>query len=389
MNVALIHNQYQQPGGEDQVFALEGQLLEKNGHRICRYIVHNDDVSKLGTWELAGKTMWNSASYRKLRELFRYERPAIVHVHNTLPLISPSVYYAAKAESIPVVQTLHNFRLLCANALFFRDNHVCEDCLGETPPWPGVLHACYRDSRAASGVVAAMLTYHRLRKTYHKKVDIYIALTEFAKRKFIKGGLPEDRIVVKPNFLDPDPGMGKGRGGYALFVGRLSKEKGVSTMLSAWRSLKGRLTLKIVGDGPLAPQVERAIGKVSGVEWLGRLPREGVLVLMKDARVLVLPSVCYENFPNTLVEAFATGLPVVASNLGSMASLVDHERTGLHIKAGDPKDFAAKIEWVLTHPSDMACMRKEARAEFEAKYTAEQNYRQLMEVYEKAALHSR
>ena len=383
MRIALVHNYYQQPGGEDQVFAAEGRLLEERGHHVYRHTVHNDEVSQYGKAALAKVTFWNSASYERLRAVFRRERTQVVHVHNTLPLVSPAVYYAAKAEGAAVVQTLHNYRLLCPAATFLRDGGVCEDCLGRTP-WPGVVHACYRDSRAASGVLASMLTYHRARGTWAEMVDVYVALTEFAKEKFAQGGLPEAKTVVKPNFLDATAVMPGTPKDYALFVGRLSEEKGLSVLLSAWRRLGARLPLKIVGDGPLAGEVEGAAKEVPGIEWLGRQPSERVLGLMKSARMLVFPSIWYEGFPMTLVEAFAAGLPVVASRLGSMASLIEHGRTGLHFEPGDPAALEAQVAWALEHPTELEHMRRAARAEFDAKYTAEANYPQLMRVYDKA-----
>jgi glycosyltransferase involved in cell wall biosynthesis len=382
--VLLLHNSYQQPGGEDQVFTAEGDLLEAHGHRVLRYTLHNDRVTKMGRHDLVKATVWNRVVYQELRVLIRRERPQVAHFHNTFPLISPAAYYAARAEGVPVIQTLHNYRLLCSNALFYRQERVCEDCLGKAIPWPGVLHACYRGSRAASGATVAMLTAHRALGTWKRAVDVYIVLSEFARRKFVQGGLPAQKIAVKPNFIDPDPGAGEGGGGFFLFVGRLSQEKGVPTLLRAWERLGNKATLKIVGDGPLAPKVAETAERYKKVEWLGRQPKDRVLVLMKDALALVSPSVCYENFPMVLAEAYAVGLPVIASDLGSMSSLVDHRRTGLHFRPDDSKDLAAKVQWAVSRPEESRRMRSEARAEFETKYTAQRNYRLLMEIYRTA-----
>jgi glycosyltransferase involved in cell wall biosynthesis len=248
-----------------------------------------------------------------------------------------------------------------------------------------VLHACYRGSRPASGAVTAMLTAHRLLRTYTRMVDVYIALTEFARGKFVQGGLPAEKILVKPNFLHPDPRLGEGKGGYALFVGRLSVEKGVDDLLEAWKMLGDRMPLKVVGDGPMADMVVQVAGRLKNVEYLGRQPREQVLALMKRAEVLIFPSVCYENFPLVVAEAFAVGLPIIASELGSLASLVDPGRTGLLFRPGNANALAAKVKWASTHLDELASMRGEARGEFEAKYTAERNYEALKEIYETAA----
>lgn len=382
MKILVVHNRYQQPGGEDQVFVAETALLEARGHRVLRYTTHNDRVAGMNRLALAKDTLWNSSIYRELRALMRRERPNVAHFHNTFPLVSPAGYHAARAEGVPVIQTLHNYRLLCPNAQLFRDGGVCEDCLGKAVPWPGVVHECYRGSRTASGSVAAMLTAHRALRTWTEKVDAYVALTEFARRKFIEGGLPAEKIVVKPNFVRPDPGSGEGRGGYALFVGRLSPEKGIVTLLAAWKRLGGRVPLKIVGDGPLADKVVKAANGRSRVEWLGYRSAAEVHALMKEAAALVFPSEWYETFGRVAAEAFAAGTPVIAANIGAVAEIVEHGRTGLRFSPGDPEDLAAQVGWILTHPAERTRMRRKARAEFEARYTAERNYRMLMEIYE-------
>jgi glycosyltransferase involved in cell wall biosynthesis len=384
MRVLLLHNRYQLPGGEDQVFAAEGELLEAHGHRVSRYTAHNDQVAGMSRYALVRATVWNQAVYRELRALIRSERPQVAHFHNTLPLISPAAYYAAQAEGVPVVQTLHNYRLLCPNALFFRDGRVCEDCLGKSFPWPGVAHACYRESRPASGTVATMLSTHRALGTWKGAVNLYVALTEFARQKFVEGGLPSERIVVKPNFIHPDPGMGQGSGDYVLYVGRLSKEKGLDTLLAAREQFGMDVPLKLVGDGPLAPQVAEAARRKQ-LEWLGQLPKDQVLELMKEAKALIFPSVWYEGFPMVIAEAYAVGLPVIASDLGSMSSLIDHRRTGLRFRPGDSGELAAQVRWAITHPELLDVMRQTARARFESEYAAERNYRLLLEIYERAA----
>lgn len=382
--VLLVHNYYQQPGGEDQAFAAEAALLEDHGHRVLRYTTHNERIADISTLALVAATLWNRASARALQDLVRRERPKVVHFHNTFPLVSPAAYAAAYAEGVAVVQTLHNYRLLCPNALFFRGGQVCEDCLRKSIPWPGVLHACYRGSRAASGTVAAMLILHRALGTWVKRVDRYIALTEFSKSKFVAGGLPADKIAVKPNFLEPDPGMKPDKGDFFLFVGRLDGNKGVETLLGAWKEGRLAAPLHVVGDGALATRVVRAAAEHPQIRYLGRLDRSAVLQEMHAAYALVIPSLLYENFPVAIVEAFACGLPVIASRLGAMAEIVEDRRTGLLFTAGDPQDLAAKIRWAWAHPAAMARMGKQARDEYERKYTGARNYEQLMVIYEQA-----
>jgi glycosyltransferase involved in cell wall biosynthesis len=382
MKILLVHNSYQQPGGEDQVFAQEADLLLSHGHEVVLYQASNDQVTGTPPLVLLGKTIWNGRMYKALRNLMQQERPDIVHVHNAFPIISPAVYHAAKDEQIPVIKTLHNYRMLCPSATLFRDGHVCEECLGKHIPYPGVIHNCYRGSRTATSAVAAMLAVHHLKDTWTQAVDAYIALTSFARNKFIEGSFPAEKIFVKPNYLQNDPGPGDGKGQFALFVGRLAPEKGIQTLLSAWRQLGSELPLQIAGNGLLAPEVEQASREIPGVSWLKWLPRAEILQRMKDASVLILPSEWYEGFPMIIAEAFAVGLPVIASNLGSMASIVDHHRTGLHFEAGNPEALVEAVRWVHTHPSETALMRLQARREYEQKYTADVNYAQLLGIYE-------
>jgi glycosyltransferase involved in cell wall biosynthesis len=389
MRVLVVHNSYQHPGGEDAVVAAETRLLMTHGDTVIEYRRHNDelqDQSKLRAILAGTDTIWSSASHRALRDLLVREKPDVAHIHNMFPLISPSAYYACADAGVPVVQTLHNYRLLCPAATFFRDSRVCESCLGLSVPWPGVVHGCYRNSRAATSAVSGMLTVHRALRTWKKKVDVYIALSEFARNKFIEGGLPPERIVVKHNFVYPDPEPKDGEGQYALYVGRLSEEKGVRVLLSAWSKLALSVPLRIAGDGPLHEEVVSEIARrqLEQVDFLGRVPPEDIFRWTHDARFLVFPSVCFENFPLAIAEAFACGLPVIASRLGAMAEIVADGKAGLHFTAGDSSDLAAKVDWAWTHPEEMRAMGQAARAEYEAKYTAERNYQQLMNIYGRA-----
>lgn len=384
MKILIAHNYYQQAGGEDHCVTAEVAMLQDRGHEVIRYSLHNDAVDSMNRIQVGLRTIWSRAGHHDIQALIRAHRPDVVHFNNTFPLISPAAYYAARAERVPVVQTLHNFRLLCPNALFFRDGKVCEDCLGKAIPWPGVLHKCYRGSRAASATVAAMLTTHRALGTWRNAVDAYIALTEFGRRKFVEGGLPADKVVVKPNFVYPDPGVGAGTGRYAVFVGRLSEEKGIDTLLTAWKSLGATIPLKIVGNGPLAGAVAQAATPDSGIEWLGSRPPEEVYPLIGQATFLVLTSQCYENFPRVVIEAFAKGTPVIVSDLGAMAHVVDPGRTGMRFEPGNAADLAAKVRQLLAAPLDLERMRQAVRQEYETKYTASSNYDTLMAIYEQA-----
>ena len=383
MKILSVHNSYQKPGGEDQVFAQEAELMRSHGHQVLLYQASNDQVTGVNPLVLLGNTVWNRKIHQELRGVLRRERPDIMHVHNTFPVISPAAYFAAQAEAVPVVQTLHNYRMLCPAATFFRDGHVCEECLTKNIPWPSVVHSCYRGSRTATAAAAVMLATHNYKQTWSTTVSAYIALTDFARDKFVQGGFPAEKIFVKPNYLQTDPGVGEGKGNYALFVGRLTPEKGIGTLLEAWRQIGMDLPLEIAGDGPMAADVEKASAEMQSVTWLKWLPREEILQRMKDASVLILPSTWYEGFPMIIAEAFAVGLPVIASNLGSMASIVDHQRTGLHFQPADANDLVDKVRWFLANPVDALRMRAQVRQEYETRYTAETNYAQMMEIYQR------
>ncbi len=391
MHILLVHNHYQQPGGEDAVFAAETSLLRQHGHKVIEYMEDNRRINQMNRVAVAAHTIWSRPSQHRLLQILRDTQCDVVHFHNTFLLISPSAYYACREVDVPVVQTLHNYRLLCPAATLYRNGRPCEDCFSKTPPWPALVHGCYHGSRAYTGVVVAMLAIHCWLKTWREQVDVYIALTEFSRRKFIEGGLPAEKIIIKPNFIDCDPGMREGNGSYALSVGRLSPEKGVGTLLQAWQCLK-EIPLKIVGDGPLIDKVQTFVQtqKLERVEVQGRCTRKEVLATMKKAQFLVFPSEWYETFGRVAIEAFACGLPVIASRLGAMAEIVENGRTGLHFTPGDPEDLTAKVEWAWTHPQRMLEMGREARAEYQAKYTAERNYRMLMDIYQRAiTIHKR
>ncbi len=382
--ILLVHNHYRQLGGEYRVFADELELLSRGGHEVIQFTADNATITKFRGLALATGTIWNAGRHRELLQLLEKKKPRLMHVHNTFPLLSPAVYYAARSRGTAVVQTLHNYRLLCPGATLFRDGEPCEKCHGKPLPWPGIVHGCYRGSRAASAVAATMLATHRLLRTWIRTIAGFVALSRFSRNKFIEAGIPAGKVVVKPNFVHPDPGMGLGRGKYALFAGRLAPEKGLDVLLAAWSRVGRAMPLKIVGDGPMEAQVTEAALRTKTAEALGRKSHEDVMALMRDASVLVISSRCYEASPVVLAEAYAVGLPVIASDIGALSELVSHGRTGLLFRPGDPEDLAAKVEWFLSHPTEARQMRVEARAEFAAKYTAERNYRLLMEIYERA-----
>jgi glycosyltransferase involved in cell wall biosynthesis len=390
MKVLIAHNSYRQRGGEDVAAESEARLLEERGHQVIFYRRHNDELEDLGPFAQITKgigVVWAQDSYRALKELLLNENPDIAHFHNTFPLISPSAYFACSAARVPVVQTLHNYRLLCPGGQFLRDGKICESCLGRALPWPGVVHSCYRKSRSATAAVSAMLTTHWALHTWQGKVNVYVALSQFAKEKFIQGGLPAERIVVKPNSVDANGETIAAEGKYALFVGRLSEEKGLNVLLEAWRACREQMPLRIVGDGPLRQELERSSERHSlrGISFLGQLSPRQTREQLRSARFLVFPSIWYEGFPMTIAEAFACQLPVVCSRIGSLDEIVQDQVTGVHFRPGDWQDLAAKIDWAWKHPAELKEMGRAARRQYENKYAPERNYEMLLEIYKRAA----
>jgi glycosyltransferase involved in cell wall biosynthesis len=378
MKVLVVHNAYQQRGGEDAVVEAEVALLRQHGHEVELYSQHNDALKNMSRANAAATTIWSQRTGADMDALCERFRPDVMHAHNTFPLISPAVYYAAGRHGVPVVQTLHNFRLLCPQAIFLRDGKICEDCVGKVP-WRAVAHKCYRESAAQSAVITGMLGMHRMLGTYRDRVTRYIALNEFARDKYVQGGLPASRFRIKPNFVpsQAQPEWNNRSGG--LYVGRLSEEKGVQVLLDAVPLLSGP-HVQAIGGGPL----EAPVRAVLGDRYLGYRPLDDIMHRMLSARYLVLPSICYENSPRTIVEAFACGMPVIASRLGALMEIVEEGLTGLLFTPGNAKDLADKIAWAENHPEEMARMGRAARAEYEKKYTPERNHELLMDIYEDA-----
>jgi glycosyltransferase involved in cell wall biosynthesis len=383
VRIVTVHNYYQEAGGEDAVVVAEAQLLEDNGHEVVRLSDDNARIQHMSKLRVAAGTFWSSSGRGLLREEIDKVRPDVVHIHNFFPLISPAAHRLVSARGVPVVQTLHNYRLFCINPNLYRDGRVCEDCLGSRIGWPGIVHRCYRDSLAGSAVNALAFASHRISGTWRVAVDRFIALTDFARNKFVEAGLPAERIVVKPNFVYPDPGPGAGGAGYALYVGRLSPEKGVHTMLDAWREPTA-MPLKIVGDGPMADEVRELAARQENVEWLGFLPKPKVIEHLKKADLLVFPSECYEGCPLVLAESLAAGLPVVASRLGSMATMLHHGSTGLLFEPGNAAAMAECVQTLSSDGDRLAAMRAMCRAEFLQTYTPEVNLSQLLAIYDEA-----
>lgn len=380
MKILFVHNYYQHSGGEDNVVAAEIRLLAEHGQEVESWNVDNKDLplGLSGKIKTALTTGYSSASRAIARDKLRSFKPDVVHVHNFFPQISPSIYDACLDEGVPVVQTLHNYRLICPGAMLMREGKICEQCISGSP-YQAAWYGCYRGSKLGSLVVAHMLARHRKQGTWQHKVSHFIALTEFAKSKFVQAGFPADKITVKPNFVADTPEIfaREQQPPFALFVGRLSEEKGITTLANAWSHLKGILPLKVAGSGELDTQ----FSEPDAVELLGFQNTTAIDKLMRQAAFLVMPSECYEGFPLVLVEAFSYGLPVLASRLGSMVEIIKDSDTGLLFEAGNPQDLAEKVRWLIEHPVECRRMGDNARTTYLTNYTPEINYQQLMAIY--------
>jgi glycosyltransferase involved in cell wall biosynthesis len=384
MKVLMLHNRYLDAGGEDLATSADVALLREHGHQVTLLEQDNREIASLGRARTAMGTLWSGRSFRRVEKELGSDSYDVLHVQNFFPLWSPAVYYAAAKCGVPAVQTLHNYRLMCVNAFLYRDHHVCEDCLGKSLPWPGVVHACYRNSRAASAVVAGMTGLHNLMGTWSRKVQKYIAVSEYARDKYIAAGWLAEKIAVRPNFLHPAPAPGPGGGGYALYAGRLSPEKGIATMIEAWKSADKPLPLKIVGEGPLRELVRASCGGASLMEHLGYMPLPDLLNLMGQADILIFPSEWQETMGRTVMEAFAMGTPVLASALGPSLTMVVPGVNGFHFAAGDVRSLRAQVEWCSRNLHEVRALRKGARAGFEQRYTGPASLEKLESIYREA-----
>jgi len=385
MKILQVHEAYQFFSGEDVVVEAEYEMLREAGEEVQQWIEYNDVLNNMHLLQqvlIASSSIWSLTSYREAKQRLESFRPDVVHVHNTIPLISPAIYTASFKLHIPVVQTLHNFKTVCPGAFMYRAGKTCDDCLGKRFPYPALLHGCYRTNRLHTAVAVAGLVANRTIGSYHKHVSSYIALTQFAREKYIEGGLPAERIEVKPNFVDSGICCGNHNGDFALFAGKLEPFKGVLTLLKAWTQLEEHIPLKIVGRGPLETNLKSKMPQ--RVELLGSLPREEVIRLMQEAAVVIFPSEWYEGFPMTITEAFATGTAVIASRLAAMAEIVRDGDSGWHFRPGDWIDLAAKVAGAWANPSEMRRRGERARQQYEQMYCSEKNYDLLMDIYRKA-----
>lgn len=370
------------------MFEAETELLERHGHRVERIVLDNRHLpsrpSPRQQLRLATTTVWSSEAARAVAARVRSSGATIVHAHNIFPLFSPGIFQAARRAGAATVYTLHNYRLICPAATLFRDGRICEDCVGLPVAVPGVVHACYRNSRTQTAAVTAMLAAHRRRGTWHRDVDVFVALTEWSQAKLVQGGLPRERFVVNPNFVAHDPGLRVGPGAGFLFAGRLGPGKGVDTILDALRLTDAPLSVTIAGDGPLAGLVQAAASRDPRLQVVGHLDRQALNQRMLGSQALLFPSQAYETLGMSVLEAFAAGSPVIASRLGALPDIVHDGETGLLFEVGQPADLARVMTWAVAHGGEMREIGARARATYESLYTPDAAYQRLMATYRAA-----
>ncbi len=383
MKIIVAHNFYRNWGGEDQVFHDEVDMLVAHGHDVETFTRHNDDFSGLETIKVAAGTVWNRPAAKALEELVHDEQADIVHFHNWLPQISQAAFYGARRGGAAVVQTVHNYRSTCANGVLFRDGDVCEKCLGKAVGWSAIRHACYRDSRIATVPVVTALATHRALKTAERSLDALIVLSAFARDKLAEGGLPKHKMHIKPNFFSPDPGERFHDGDYVVFIGRLIDNKGLATLIEAWDLMDNPPLLKIAGSGPMQPEVEAAAAKNQQIEYLGLVDPSEIPDLLGKARSSIVPSLNYEGFPKSIVESFAVGTPVIASEIGSLTEIIEPGSTGLRFPPGDAAALASAVG-ELPSGEALNVMRAACRSTYVERYSRDRNYQLLMEIYEAA-----
>lgn len=385
MKILILHNEYQQYGGEDAVVKNEVNLLERNDHDVYIRIISNHKIK--GFWSKISTALgvvFSFRSYFWLKKELKEIKPDVVHVHNFFPLLSPSIFYACKSLKIPVVFTLHNYRTICPTALLMYNGKVTEQSIDKSPWW-AVSKKVYRNSFLATFLLTLMIVVHKKIGTWQKVVDQFIVLTEFARKKFISAGFPADKISIKCNFVD----IGLQESAYLrsnkfLYVGRVSPEKGIHILADLVENTSSNFQLNVVGDGPLVGSLK----SLTSIHLLGKKSPDEVSELMRQHFALIMPSIWYEGFPMTLVEAYANGLPVIASRIGALEELIEHGVTGLLFEIGNAKSLAECINWALENPDKMYQMGLNARKKYEELYTASENYEQLMAIYNKVKVSS-
>lgn len=384
MKILLVHNKYRQNGGEDVAFWSESELLSNNGHEVEHLLYDNTSIKTFFDKFMSGVwAIYNPASAQALKIKIKAFSPDVIHVHNFLPLVSPSVLFIAKKYKIPVVLTLHNYRLICPSAILFYNGQVYEKSIHSVFPLDAIWKGVYRHSTLQTATVALMTAIHNMLGTWKNKVDCYITLTRFACAKFESSALSisPKKLVIKPNFIK-DCGNGEtDREDFFLFIGRLTEEKGIRTLLRAASLYNFKFT--IIGEGPLGKEVENFARQNPTMTYLGFQSKSIVISYLKKCKALIFPSIWYEGFPLTIIEAFCTGTPVIASDMGGMTEIIQNRVNGLHFEPGNEKDLVSKILEIEDENDLAKKLSNNARSTYLNHYTPAKNYDQLVGVYDR------
>ena len=378
MKILVAHNRYLYRGGEDTVVDAEVNLLRQRGHQVWVYSRDNTELQYLAPFEAAKTTFWSRQTVQELQKIHQQFSPDLIHAHNTFPLISPSLYGVAKKLRIPVVQTLHNFRLVCPQAMLLREGKHCEECVGKLP-WRAIVHRCYRHSLPQTALTSTMLMVQRMRGVWHQQISRFIVLNQLCREIFERGGLPVDKLRIKPNFVEsPEAPQWQHRQG-GLFIGRLSTEKGIAVLIDALNKLPGH-RIDVFGKGPLQALVEAS----PHLRYGGFQSSDVLRQKLNDAAYLVMPSTGMESFGLVAIEAFACGTPVIGTRHGGLRELIRHGHNGLLVPPNDPNALASAIAYAESHPDQMRRMGMAARKNYLTSYTPERNYEQLIQIYHEA-----
>lgn len=382
LHITFAHNRYLFRGGEDESREQEMAMLRAQGHRVSEYVVDNRDLPKSNYLSAGFRSVWNRVEHDRMRDFLREMRPDILKVDNYFPLLSPAIFDAAKSEGVATLLSMRNYRVICPAATLYRDGATCTECVGQRFATPAIRHRCYRDSFLQSSAVVLSNAYAHLHGTWQHSIDQYIAVSQFVKDQLVQGGFPAEKISVKPNCI-ADTGVGDGAGRYALFAGRLTVEKGVRTLLNAWRQIGSTLPLRIIGEGPLETEVRASLDELPAVEYLGRRPIAEVCDLLGHATALIFPSEWMEPFGRTIIEAYSKGTPVIAADTLPMRDMVDHQETGLLYAAGRPEALTAAVRWLLSDAQQLSRMRIQARKRYLRDFSVERNYEAMTEIFDR------
>lgn len=388
LRILQVHNGYQILGGEDVVAANEKRLLEMNGHTVYSYSRNNSELNEMNLFQkilVPFMAVYSFKTYREVKKIIKEQKIDVVHVHNTLMMVSPSVFYAAFHCHVPVVQTLHNFRMLCPAGSFFRGDRVCEEC-SEQSLVCSLKYGCYRGSRVQTFVSAAILKTHRILGTY-RKVN-FICLTEFNKKKLSqlnkkgKEVIDMNKVYIKPNFTfqDDEKFESSSHLDYFLFVGRVEALKGIDVVIKAFEKMPNQ-RLVVAGDGPLMGEMQEYIKthQIQNVEFAGYLSKQQLQEKYRRARAVIMSSQCYEAFAMTIAEAYSYGVPVIAGDIGNLRNMVEENVTGIRFCYDSPEDLAEKVQ--KYNVMDIEGMKKNAKQFYEQRLRPEDNYQILKKIY--------